>query len=299
MTSGISRETKVIDGILYQKCTKCGEWLEASRDNFYFRKDKNCLLSNCKKCFRSEHNIRKNNNLEHYRAYNREYHKRSYVREKRLQWESENRDKIKSEKIKWNESNTEYIKEYIKKYNKENKKIIYKRIYKYQNSRASFKTYKDQLTIEEDPKEGKNGKLLVKCAYCGRYFYPTNREVRHRIEGLSDNTGSEKRLYCSDGCKAACPIYWTSKFPKGYKKSSSREVDPLIRQMCLEADDYTCQLCYRTIEEVELHAHHEKLVRQNPILANDLDNVITLCKKCHKKVHSKKGCKYHELRCKN
>lgn len=86
-------------------------------------------------------------------------------------------------------------------------------------------------------------------------------------------------------------------FPKGYKKASSREVDPLIRQMCLEEDDYTCQLCYKTVDEVELHAHHEKSVRQNPILQNDIDNTITLCKNCHKKIHAKKGCRYVDLRC--
>ena len=124
---------------------------------------------------------------------------------------------------------------------------------------------------------------MVKCTYCGRYFIPMNKEVQLRaraIQGTIDST-AENRLYCSDGCKDACPIYGAILWPKGFKKASSIEVDPLVRQLCLELDDYTCQLCYKTIDEIELHARHEKGVRQNPIFANDVDNTITLCKKCH------------------
>ena len=38
----------------------------------------------------------------------------------------------------------------------------------------------------------------------------------------------------------------------------------------------------------------------HPILmtANDPDVCTTLCKKCHKEVHAKEGCKYHQLKCK-
>lgn len=36
---------------------------------------------------------------------------------------------------------------------------------------------------------------------------------------------------------------------------------------------------------------------QNKILANDIDNCITLCKECHKLVHKQHGCRYVDLKC--
>jgi hypothetical protein len=45
-----------------------------------------------------------------------------------------------------------------------------------------------------------------------------------------------------------------------------------------------------------LHCHHIDPVINNPIESADVDVCITLCKSCHKEVHNKPGCKYHELR---
>jgi len=53
----------------------------------------------------------------------------------------------------------------------------------------------------------------------------------------------------------------------------------------------------KTVEEAQLHCHHIDPVSQNPIESADIDNCITLCKECHKEVHKKDDCKYHELRC--
>lgn len=36
---------------------------------------------------------------------------------------------------------------------------------------------------------------------------------------------------------------------------------------------------------------------QNKMLANDPDSCITLCKSCHKFVHSQEGCRYIDLTC--
>ncbi len=64
-------------------------------------------------------------------------------------------------------------------------------------------------------------------------------------------------------------------------------------------DNWECQICGKTINEVQLHCHHIEGYTQNPILGNDIDNVVTLCKKCHKKVHKLPGCNYYDLRCKS
>jgi len=72
------------------------------------------------------------------------------------------------------------------------------------------------------------------------------------------------------------------------------------REKALERDDYKCQECDMTLEEhlqqfeQELHVHHKVKRRtivdeDNPTieqfeLANSLDNLVTLCKVCHKKL---------------
>lgn len=138
--------------------------------------------------------------------------------------------------------------------------------------------------------------VRTKCTYCGQYFYPTVQEVAARIGCLNEN-GGEGRLYCSENCKAACPTYNTHLWPKGFKPASSREAQPVLRQLVLKRDDCTCQICYKSIPDVELHCHHILGYKQNRAYAEDPDNCVSLCKKCHKKVHKLPGCNYQDLRC--
>lgn len=254
------------DGTRFRVCTMCKEKLLETTDNFGWRPREKAYRSRCKRCEVKDNQRRvKSSPLK--------YKKRSQ------KYTEENRDIINERKRQ------------RRKEGKTNDSL-------YWNSPAKFKTYAHKLTIEEDPKEDENGYLLAKCAYCGQYFYPTNRILLHRAESLNNIGCGERRLYCSQGCKKACPIYGRQDFPKGFKKASSREVDPLIRQLCLKRDDYTCQRCGALITEAELHAHHIEGAVQQPMLANDVENTITLCKKCHKWVHSQDGCHYFDLRCK-
>ena len=50
---------------------------------------------------------------------------------------------------------------------------------------------------------------------------------------------------------------------------------------CLNRDDYTCQCC--KTKKGTLHAHH--IVYRRKGGADTLDNLITLCEECHKKLH--------------
>lgn len=50
---------------------------------------------------------------------------------------------------------------------------------------------------------------------------------------------------------------------------------------CLNRDDYTCQYC--KTKKGTLHVHH--IVYRSNGGADTLDNLITLCKECHKKLH--------------
>lgn len=320
---GKRRETKIVDGVLYQKCTKCEEWLPATNKYFNWgNKEKQQLKNRCKECQKEDGAEYRSKNKDKIHKYQRKYN--AEHKDEIKEWHKNNPEKLKeySKRTceKHRESRRKRSREWAREYRKNNPEIArernnkYSKIYyknnrkklkerrkvynrKYYERKASFSTYAPQLTIEELSKDDGNGHLLVRCAYCGRYFYPKTRNVMTRIQSLKGAISGENRLYCSNGCKEACPIFNQRKFPKGYKKASSREVDPLIRQMCLERDGYTCQKCEKDIDEVELHCHHIEGVTKQPILANDVENTITLCKPCHKWVHTQGGCTYYDLRC--
>lgn len=165
-----------------------------------------------------------------------------------------------------------------------------------------FDTYYKRLYCENTFLIREKGLNLlgVKCTYCGRGFRPTRVQVKNRILSLEGKTTAENRFYCSTGCKSACPTYRQVAYPKGFKKATSREVQPELRQMVLKRDNWVCQYgnCEKTIGDTELHCHHMEGIKQNPIESADVDVCITLCKKHHKQVHKEEGCRYIDLRCK-
>ena len=52
-----------------------------------------------------------------------------------------------------------------------------------------------------------------------------------------------------------------------------------------------CQKCGAT---EDLNVHHIEGVAQEPMLANDIDNCITVCHSCHVEIHSQPGCTYFD-----
>ena len=161
-----------------------------------------------------------------------------------------------------------------------------------------YTTCKDKLIPYEEVREQVGtGLLEVKCAYCDRWYTPTYYSVNHRIAAINSLNKSECRLYCSENCKQACPTYYQMKYPKGFKHVTSREVNPYLRKLVLKRDNWTCQICGKTSKEAQLHVHHMDPVAQNPMFQNDADSCVTLCKGCHKMVHSRRGCRYIDLRC--
>lgn len=164
-----------------------------------------------------------------------------------------------------------------------------------QNDLVLFDTYADRLVITEEVRRDPDNETLLqtKCTYCGKWYSPSRSSVKSRIGALNRSSGTENRLYCSQNCKKECPIYYQMKYPKGYRKATSREVQPELRQMVFQLDDWECIKCEAT---EFLHCHHITGVELNPIESADADNCITLCKKCHKWVHSQIGCRYIDLR---
>ena len=164
---------------------------------------------------------------------------------------------------------------------------------------TTYDTHKDTLGLYEDIRKQNGTEILeVRCAYCDQWYSPTAYSVKSRFTAINTLNNGECRLYCSENCKQACPIYGRKMYPKGFRHTTSREVSPYLRQMVFERDNWTCQICGKTIKDGQLHCHHMDPVAQNPMFQNDMDSCITLCKGCHKMVHSRIGCRYIDLVCK-
>ena len=63
--------------------------------------------------------------------------------------------------------------------------------------------------------------------------------------------------------------------------------------MVLARDEYQCQKCGK--ENVQLHCHHIIPKKMDMMIAHDMDNCITYCKKCHNEVHKQKGCRIQDI----
>ena len=160
-----------------------------------------------------------------------------------------------------------------------------------------YDTYAIQLEwIEKVRRDPENNDILqVRCSElnCERWFTPTIYVVHNRLASLSGSQGGENRFYCSDKCKNNCSIFHRSVYPKNYKPDYSRELQPELRDLVLQRDEYECQRCG---SDTDLHCHHFEGIEQNPIESADIDNCITLCSECHKMAHENEGCRYVDLR---
>jgi len=164
----------------------------------------------------------------------------------------------------------------------------------FKNNIASFEYHGKLLESFHEVRRNKEklDVLETKCTYCGKWYTPTWIEINNRIKKVNDNGGSN--LYCSNECKNECPTYNQQKYPKGFKLATSREIQPELRKLVFERDNWLCVKCNSTSN---IQCHHIDPVVNDPLESADLDNCITLCKNCHKEVHKKEGCRYNELRC--
>lgn len=158
-----------------------------------------------------------------------------------------------------------------------------------------YATYNKQLIIDNTSKIKVDGLALLQvvCTYCNKWFIPKTHNVRNRVVAINRDPTTrgfgESRFYCSSGCKKACPIFGMRKYERGVKSTTSREVQPSLRKLVLERDNWTCQKCSGV--DIELHCHHIDPVINNPIESADVDNCITLCKTCHIEIHKlNKNC---------
>jgi len=172
------------------------------------------------------------------------------------------------------------------------------------NNIPLYDTYAPQIEWCEEVRRNKKdpNTLEVKCFKCGKWYIPKRNDISHRIQVLKGQQKGEQHLYCSDECKNTCSIY--GKRPEQIMKEDAikagrlnwleltREVQPELRKMVLERDEYQCVKCGNTNN---LYCHHIYPVSTNPLESADVDNCMTLCIDCHKETHQKDGCGYGQL----
>jgi len=241
----------------YKVCSKCGQLKDLEKDFRQYKNQKNLICKDCK--------------IESNKKIGKEYRKN-------------NKEKRKEYMKTYNEENKEKIKESRQEYNKNNRD----KIKGYYQKNASIEQVQKLKGIEEVSGN------QIRCKYCGKWMTPTINQVHNRLRSIRTIDGNY--IYCSKECKQECPTYQQKKYPKGFKVASSREVNPVLRQMVLKRDNYTCQMCSK-FENVKLHCHHAIPAINSPMEEDDPKNCITLCKECHKKVHKIPGCGYAELKC--
>lgn len=108
---------------------------------------------------------------------------------------------------------------------------------------------------------------IRKCLICDKEF-----EIRQQFR---------RQKYCSEQC--------SQKAEKLYGGKQERDLDykNQIRfsgnkYKILERDNYTCQICGNT---TQLVVHHKDDSGQSDNPNNDMDNLITLCRRCHINIH--------------
>ena len=168
----------------------------------------------------------------------------------------------------------------------------------------TYDTYAPQIKWSEKVRRNKDPNILeVKCFKCSKWFVPNLYQINNKIKCLNDKQYGESNLYCSNECKNSCSIY--GKKSETLMKEDAvragrlkwleleREVQPELRQMVLERDEHKCIKCNNT-NNLQCHHIYPELIE--PLLSADIDNCITLCKKCHMKVHKQDGCRYGQLK---
>jgi hypothetical protein len=104
--------------------------------------------------------------------------------------------------------------------------------------------------------------------------------------------GTENNIYCSENCKNICPLYNLKYDPNNIKIDNKS--NPAWVRMVLKIANYQCEICG---SKENLYAHHIIPVAVNPLLAEDIDNGVCLCKNCHYQiVHKLPGCSLSELK---
>ena len=168
----------------------------------------------------------------------------------------------------------------------------------------------------------KNG-IFINCDTCGKEIYVSKSRIgirkycsrfcKHRMMSKRQkgklnsylkeinicgwNKGLKMGPMPKEVTKKRIETLKKNKTEKGYKTIENRRIrnnDEYTdwRKVIFERDNYTCQMCGShngNGKTIHLNAHHIKPVIKYPELIIDINNGVTLCKKCHHDLHCLKG----------
>jgi len=143
----------------------------------------------------------------------------------------------------------------------------------------------------------KHRKTLYYCVDCGKNIWKGSKRCK-TCSGKHRSTRVQN--FCID-CntpisrlsKSRCLPCHNKKQDKGKSRArtkfntSKKWKD--VRTKAFERDDYTCLICNK--RGVYLHGHHIKSYSNHPEHRLDVENIATLCSKCHHQLHHNKKVK--------
>ncbi len=147
----------------------------------------------------------------------------------------------------------------------------------------SFLLHKDSLKILDEMTDEQAG-IFIKAIY----FYQINGYLPKLDFGLKMAITPFLNQFERENKKSRANQYhWNW---KGGISTENHKIRNSIaikewRIKVFERDNYICQKCF--IKGKILHAHHIKEFAKYPELRFEITNGLTVCKKCHYKIHSK------------
>ena len=138
-------------------------------------------------------------------------------------------------------------------------------------------------------------RVELKCPQCNVIF-----KVQPSIAQKNDRT------FCSKKCYSKYLTNITGDKVPNWRGGTIKYYGPNWRQqkrLCRKRDDYTCQNCGKSQKDnrYSLDVHHVKpfksfgyIVNENTnyLLANHLDNLISLCRSCHSSIEPRRNTGY-------
>lgn len=118
---------------------------------------------------------------------------------------------------------------------------------------------------------GKNHRDIVTCSYCEKEIIKVKSDLVHRLS------------FCNRECSSLYHSKDNHPFYSGGIRGYPREWKKSLKEKIIERDGGKCVICAHVPEYQNLSVHH---IDENKENCDDV-NLVSLCRKCHRKVHNK------------
>lgn len=149
----------------------------------------------------------------------------------------------------------------------------------------SQERYKENKYCSKDCYGKSNiNRKTVECQYCSKEVEKTEYKANESDKNFCNHKCQGK--YQSERWKGNEHPAWKGGHPEFYGKNWKQK-----RKKTLKRDSYKCQMCGTTPKKLghDLDVHHIKPIRifDEPEDANFLENLITVCRECHREIEGK------------